>query len=111
MITSNNAIPDVYCWHLIRQPGGSGGDDINYSKGVFEQMLQQFGLPSLPINIDEYGVRCFTPMDVILQPADKISLLKSRFQLVRLGSWLALSAIIFTASGPFGQGVHLYTIL
>ncbi|KAL7941934.1 glycoside hydrolase family 39 protein [Trichoderma barbatum] len=55
MIASKNVIPDVYCWHLIRQPGGSGGDDITYSRGVFEQMLQQFGLPSRPINIDEYG--------------------------------------------------------
>ncbi|KAL6695331.1 glycoside hydrolase family 39 protein [Trichoderma pleuroticola] len=55
MIGSQNVIPDVYCWHLIRQSGGSGGDDITFSRGVFEQLLQQFDLPSRPINIDEYG--------------------------------------------------------
>ncbi|KAH0527512.1 hypothetical protein TsFJ059_002510 [Trichoderma semiorbis] len=55
MIGSQNVIPDTYCWHLIRQSGGSGGDDITFSRGVFEQLLQQFGLPDRPINIDEYG--------------------------------------------------------
>lgn len=61
MIGSQNVIPDTYCWHLIRQSGGSGGDDITFSRDVFEQLLQQFGLPDRPINIDEYGVRSFIP--------------------------------------------------
>lgn len=61
MIGSQNVIPDTYCWHLIRQSGGSGGDDITFSRGVFEQLLQQFGLPDRPINIDEYGVRSLIP--------------------------------------------------
>lgn len=55
LIQTNGSIPDQYVWHLIRQPGGSGGDDITYSSGVFQQLLQQYGLPSRTINIDEYG--------------------------------------------------------
>ncbi|KAK5988436.1 hypothetical protein PT974_12591 [Cladobotryum mycophilum] len=55
MIASYGIVPDVYCWHLIRQSGGAGGDDITSSRGVFEQLLQKHGLPSRPININEYG--------------------------------------------------------
>lgn len=50
-IASNASIPDQYVWHME-----SGGGDMLSAQAGLQSILKQFGLPSRPINIDEYAV-------------------------------------------------------
>ena len=50
-VASNRSIPDQYAWHME----GGGGDLISANGGLVAT-LDKYGLPSKPININEYAV-------------------------------------------------------
>lgn len=50
-VRSNNSVPDVYCWHEE-----SGGDDVATDIQNHKSAIAQYGLPTKPININEYAV-------------------------------------------------------
>lgn len=50
-VLSNNSVPDIYCWHEE-----TNGDDVARDIDNNESLLRQLGLPSKPVNINEYGI-------------------------------------------------------
>lgn len=50
-IKSNNSVPDIYCWHEE-----TPGDDVQNSIANNEAALANYGLPTKPTIINEYGI-------------------------------------------------------
>ncbi|KAF8864063.1 glycoside hydrolase [Acephala macrosclerotiorum] len=49
-VQSNASVPDQYVWHME-----GGGGDMQGAYGALYNMLQTYGLPNKPLNIDEYA--------------------------------------------------------
>lgn len=50
-VAANGSVPDQYAWHME----GGGGDLLSAQAGLIA-IQKTYGLPSKPININEYGV-------------------------------------------------------
>lgn len=50
-VAANDSVPDQYAWHME----GGGGDLLSAQAGLIA-IQKTYGLPSKPININEYGV-------------------------------------------------------
>jgi len=49
-VAGNASIPDEYVWHME-----TGGGDMEGAFGALQGLLDTYGLPNRPLNIDEYG--------------------------------------------------------
>lgn len=49
-VKSNASVPDQWVWHME-----GGGGDMESSYGELQVLLQTYGLPNHPVNIDEYS--------------------------------------------------------
>lgn len=48
-IAANDSVPDQYVWHI------EGGGDLEDDQATLSTLLTTYGLPTKPINIDEYA--------------------------------------------------------
>jgi hypothetical protein len=49
---ANASIPDMYTWHCLYQPGGTG-NDIQWGREKLDGLLDKYGLPQRPVGINE----------------------------------------------------------
>lgn len=49
---TNGSIPDMYTWHVLFQPGGTG-NDVQWSRSQLDGLLDKYGLPKKPASVNE----------------------------------------------------------
>lgn len=59
-VSANDTVPDQWVWHME----GGGGDMLSAQAGLYE-LLDTYGLPQQPLNIDEYATVSYAPSEML----------------------------------------------